>query len=190
MSEEASNTKSKIIELGDNFLRSRGFNSFSFKDISDELGLKKAAVHYHYPTKEDLGNEIIERAKTRLNSFISDVDSSDKNEWQKLSDFLDFYAEYLKEEHVCLIGSVGAEFYTLPDSMQSNSKQFISSALVWLTQLLELGKNKGIFQFNGEPEARALMILSNMSGGLLLARMFGDEQFAKIINGVKQSLMN
>ncbi|MCX2744486.1 TetR/AcrR family transcriptional regulator [Mangrovivirga sp. M17] len=190
MSEEASNTKLKILELGDDFLRSRGFNSFSFKDISDELGLKKAAVHYHYPTKEDLGNEIINKAKERLKSFIASVDGTEKNEWQKLSDFLEFYAEYLQEEHICLIGSVGAEFYTLPDTMQENAKQFIASAVGWLTDLLELGKNKGIFQFNGEPDARALMILSNMSGGLLLARMFGDDQFSKIINGVKQSLMN
>ncbi|MEL7005841.1 MAG: helix-turn-helix domain-containing protein, partial [Bacteroidota bacterium] len=39
----------------------RGYNAFSFSDISKPLGIKNAAIHYYYPTKEKLGIDILRK---------------------------------------------------------------------------------------------------------------------------------
>ncbi|HEU4554463.1 MAG TPA: TetR/AcrR family transcriptional regulator, partial [Chitinophaga sp.] len=57
----ADNTREKIIELADHLIRTKGFNAFSYADISAPLAIKNAAVHYHFPTKADLGISVIER---------------------------------------------------------------------------------------------------------------------------------
>ena len=52
-------TRSEIIRLGSELIRSIGYNSFSYADISKALNIKNAAIHYYFPSKSDLGVEII-----------------------------------------------------------------------------------------------------------------------------------
>ena len=54
-------TKRRILDLAENLLQRLGYNGFSYQHLSKELGIKNAAIHYHFPTKEELGVEIIER---------------------------------------------------------------------------------------------------------------------------------
>ncbi len=56
-------TKTEILDLAENLLLDRGFNGFSYADISSALGVKNAAIHYFFPTKSDLGIAVIQRAK-------------------------------------------------------------------------------------------------------------------------------
>ena len=46
------NTREKIILLGDNLIRKKVIMPFSFGDISKELGIKNASIHYHFTTKK------------------------------------------------------------------------------------------------------------------------------------------
>ncbi|MDP2026901.1 TetR/AcrR family transcriptional regulator [Sulfuriferula sp.] len=38
----------------------RGFNDFSYADIANEVGIRKASLHHHFPTKTDLGLALID----------------------------------------------------------------------------------------------------------------------------------
>ena len=55
-----SDTKSAILERAMTLLQTRGFDGFSYKDISEPMGVKNAAIHYHYPSKTDLALAMIE----------------------------------------------------------------------------------------------------------------------------------
>jgi TetR/AcrR family transcriptional repressor of nem operon len=52
-------TREKILELGEDLLLTKGYNAFSYQDISKELGIKNAAVHYYFPAKENLVTSIV-----------------------------------------------------------------------------------------------------------------------------------
>ena len=36
-------------------IKQRSFSTFSYEDISKEMNMTKAAVHYHFEKKDDLG---------------------------------------------------------------------------------------------------------------------------------------
>ena len=57
-------TRSRILDVAEDLLQDRGFNGFSYKDVAGALGIRNAAVHYHFPAKADLGVELVERART------------------------------------------------------------------------------------------------------------------------------
>ncbi|HEY3475881.1 MAG TPA: TetR/AcrR family transcriptional regulator, partial [Anaerolineales bacterium] len=48
------NSKRTILNMAEDLLQYKGFNGFSYAHISSKLGVKNAAIHYHFPTKEDL----------------------------------------------------------------------------------------------------------------------------------------
>ena len=62
-----SNTRSEIIRLAGELIRTVGYNSFSYADISKKLDIKNAAIHYYVPSKADLGVEILEENLVAFN---------------------------------------------------------------------------------------------------------------------------
>ena len=52
-------TRSEIVRLAGELIRSIGYNAFSYADISQKLNIKNAAIHYYFPAKSDLGVEVI-----------------------------------------------------------------------------------------------------------------------------------
>jgi TetR/AcrR family transcriptional repressor of nem operon len=49
--DDRQDTKKRILDMAEDLLLTRGFNAFSYQHISSELGMKNAAIHYHYPKK-------------------------------------------------------------------------------------------------------------------------------------------
>ena len=52
---------SQIIDIAIKMIREGGYHSFSFRQIASELGIKSASIHYHFPSKEDLGVAVVKR---------------------------------------------------------------------------------------------------------------------------------
>ena len=60
ISSMSTNTKRVILDLAESLLQEKGFNGFSYAHIATELGVKNAAIHYHFPTKEALMEALAE----------------------------------------------------------------------------------------------------------------------------------
>ena len=59
-------TREQIMDRAAQLLMSRGYNGFSYRDISSHLGVKNAAVHYHFPVKADLAVALVEEYRQLL----------------------------------------------------------------------------------------------------------------------------
>jgi len=47
-------TRKRILDIAEKLILTRGYNGFSYQDISETIGIRKASIHYHYPLKENL----------------------------------------------------------------------------------------------------------------------------------------
>ena len=57
---QISSTRDQIIDKAFQLMLQRGLNGFSYRDISGPLGVKNAAIHYHFPNKMDLIKALID----------------------------------------------------------------------------------------------------------------------------------
>ena len=48
-------TPERILDVAERLVQLRGFNDFSYADIARELGITTASLHYHFPSKAELG---------------------------------------------------------------------------------------------------------------------------------------
>ena len=53
-------TRSDLLTAAELLLRTKGYSAFSYADLAQEIGIKKASIHHHFPTKEGLGIAVIE----------------------------------------------------------------------------------------------------------------------------------
>ena len=167
-------TKTEILDLAENLLLDRGFNGFSYADISSVLGIKNAAVHYYFPSKSDLGIAIIQRAKERFASWTRGERMAGRSAAEKLEAFFRLYLRFLEAgQQVCLGGALETDFKTLPAEMQVETQKFASAFLVWMEGVLEEGREKRIFSFPGEAKDQAILILSSLQGALQMTRAAG-----------------
>ena len=51
-------TAQRILDIAARLVQTRGFNGFSYADVAAELEVTKASLHYHFPTKAELGRKL------------------------------------------------------------------------------------------------------------------------------------
>lgn len=189
MSQVETDTKTKILDIAQDMLQDKGFNAFSYQHISSLLGIKNAAIHYHYPSKENLGIAIYQRSRKRFNATKEQARQEAYSSWQKLDVFLDIFRSNLnRDQKVCLVGALGNDYFTLPPGMQQEGRLMANEVLDWLTEVLDEGRTLGNFAFKGEPYNKALTLCSSMVGALQLARITDNNQFYAIIEQLKKDL--
>ena len=69
--EDAKDTRTLILQATVELLADRGFSGMSIRDISEKLGISKAAVFYHFPSKEAIVEALVSPAIDHLNTFIN-----------------------------------------------------------------------------------------------------------------------
>lgn len=181
-------TKERIISITNNLVLSRGYNAFSFADIAVELDIKKASIHYHFASKEQLGKALINQHIVQTREFF--VSIKDKTPTERLLAFIDIYDRRKQHNQVCIVGSLGTDFLTLGSSMQEELKTLSDELLQGLIDILIDGKKENQFRFADEPRAKALMLTTNLLGGLQVTRLTGDADFEQIKRSILDNLLN
>ena len=184
------NSKRTILNMAEALLQEKGFNGFSYAHIASELGVKNAAIHYHFPTKEALTIAVVKRYRDRFQLWINNSRVKDLSPEKKLDWFFGIYTDMRADKgKVCLVGSMEAEFNSIPNSLQTEVESLHRELLAWLQATLVEGRNAGVFQFRGEPANKAALILSSLQGALQMARALGTGEFHAVVQQHKQDLL-
>jgi AcrR family transcriptional regulator len=186
----SSNTKRAIIDLAETFIQENGFNGFSYAHIAKALEVKNAAIHYHFPTKEELVCAVIQRYRDRFQLWVNNSRIKNLPPQEKLDWFFSIYTNTRADNgKVCLAGSLETEFHSLPDSLREQTEALTRELLTWLQATLQEGREAGVFHFGGDPASKAALILSSLQGALQLARALGTEKFHAVVEQHKQDVL-
>lgn len=169
------NTLDQILDTAQSLVQSVGFNAFSYADISKEVGIRKASIHYHFPNKADLGEALVARYHVNFTVALSQIDALAVNDLEKLRRFVALYkAGPTNEFRLCLCVMYGTDYITLPEKVQEKLARFFSTNLTWLEQVMDHGIKAGTLVFKGTANSQAHKFLAALQGAQLLARSFKD----------------
>lgn len=178
------------MDLAESFLQEQGFNGFSYAHIAAELKVKNAAIHYHFPSKEELVCAVIRRYRDRFQLWINNARIKTLSPREKLDWFFSIYTNTRADNgKVCLAGSLETEFNSLPGSLREQTQALTRELLAWLQATLHEGRQAGVFHFDGDPAGKAALILSSLQGALQIARALGSDQFHAVVQQHKQDLL-
>ena len=181
-------TREKILELGENLIRTKGYNAFSYQDISSELGIKNAAIHYYFASKEKLGTSIVKTNIQRFEEMIDNMKSRKFDEWQQLDTYIKIYIKSHREQKKCIVGALSPDFNTLNDTTKVELKRMIDIILNWLTELLDNGKKSNVFFFKDDPGSKALTIFSSLVASLQLFGIINNVEYKSYCQSIIDDL--
>jgi TetR/AcrR family transcriptional regulator, transcriptional repressor for nem operon len=163
-----------ILDVAEQLAQTKGYNGFSYADIAVQLGVTKASLHYHFPSKAELGCALIERYQTVFSSALEAIDQSAREPGKKLRLYVGLYDSVVRNDRMCLCGMLAAEYATLPKPMQDGLRDFFEANELWLRGVLKDGARTGHFIFKESANDRARVLLGALEGAMLVARSYGD----------------
>lgn len=166
-------TRTRIIDLVEQLIMERGFNAISYQDIAAVIGIRKASIHYHFPSKGDLGVAAIERYNEKLSAVMVPPHALEGEEVvAALERFPQMFVSIAGlGQSICLAGVLGAEFETLPAAMQRAVQDFYAGAASWLEALIRRGRETGVFFPVASNRVVATSMLTMLEGALIAARV-------------------
>ncbi len=174
MERPRSETAGQILDVAERLVQERGFNGFSYADVAEELGISKAALHYHFPGKAELGEALVERYALRFSDALVALDARDVEPLERLRAYAQLYAEVFQDERMCLCGMLAADYATLPSPMQERVVRFFDDNEAWLAHVLRDGRASGTLRFQGSPRTLARTLLAGLEGAMLVSRPYAD----------------
>jgi AcrR family transcriptional regulator len=94
----AGDTRDRILEVSAELFIAQGYDATSLREIADRLGFTKAALYYHFQSKEQILGALLEPANELLAEFIARLEAADGREgWaEALSWVIDQMTNYLE----------------------------------------------------------------------------------------------
>ena len=164
-----SDTAERLLDVAQGLVQQRGFNAFSFRDLSRDLGITNAAIHYHFPTKAALGNALVARYARNFQASLVAIDQAEGNAVERLAGFVGIYTKALQAGRFCLCGMLASDAITLPEDVLKEVRNFFSATESWLSGVLEMGRSNNTLQFDLPAQEEAQLVLATVEGAMLTA---------------------
>jgi TetR/AcrR family transcriptional repressor of nem operon len=182
-------TNQQILYYARHFLQCRGYNGFSYKDISQKLGIKNAAIHNYYPKKEDLVAALLEDSRKKLAANTAQIVESGGSAREQLQYYFDYaLKEFDEGKNICPPGSVILDFEELPEKVRTQNLLLLDDILSWISRVLKTGLEQGEFDFSGTADARAEVVVEALMGSRQLASIKGRKTLVRSISLIKSDL--
>ena len=181
--------KEQILDVTTELLLSRSFNSFSYKDLSDRLGISKASIHHHFSTKDELGVAVSERLRSTYIQRLKEITQKCKSPWDAFEAYLALVGGFVQSGNkICPPGCVQAEYNVVPEGMQRATSELYHFIHNWLTRVLADGREQGAMSFPGDPKDEAALIHAAIQGAIQNSRAEGPKEFTSVVRQLKASL--
>lgn len=164
-------TRVDILDTAQLLIQKRGYNGFSYADISKTVGITKASIHHHFPSKQILGAAVIQRYRENFNQHLVHIFSNHSNWLEQIKQYGKLYETVLREDKLCLCGMLASDIESLPKVLKKEVSLFFKENIEWLIHILQL-------HYKSLPSNRlkkiAWQIISTLQGAILIARMQDD----------------
>ncbi|MGF6727800.1 TetR/AcrR family transcriptional repressor of nem operon [Paraburkholderia sp. GAS41] len=167
-----STVREKIVGHAIRLMMLRGYNGFSYRDLSKLVGVKTSSIHYYFPAKDDLVLEAVNEYSKEVLDDVHLIDVSLSAD-AKLAKYTKKLGKILGEgDRICLCGMLAADIESLPDNVRHAVQAFFKANKNWLTKVLSQGAKEGSLAFNGKAECAARTVFAAYQGSALASRLF------------------
>lgn len=175
---QVSNTSDDILACARSLIVTSGYNGFSYADIADVVGIRKASIHHHFPSKVDLVRTLVARYREDVEAAIA----GEERRGTPPLDLLCGYAAYWQAciadgtRPFCICALLASEMPALPPEVALEVRAYFRSFSAWLASVMERGAAEGTIRLSGTAHAEAETFMATVHGAMLSARAYGDPQ--------------
>ena len=180
-------THDSLIALTDTLTQENGYQGFSYADLAERLGIRKASIHYHFPTKTELGIaycEFKEAGMLKLESALLQMPAGR----ERLRGYMDAFLQCRDNGQMCGIHAMLSDSALFEPDLQAATNRLAETDLRILTDVLTTGWESGELVFTAQPADVAIIIGSAIKGSLMLNRIPPHDACTRTMEALLQLL--
>ena len=183
----ATDTKTALLDFAEQAARARGFDGFSYADLAEAVGIRKASIHYHFPTKALLSATLMDRYHKTLAERCDAISAQNDTAAARLLALVDLYRGALDGgKKLCLCVALTSSRESLSAEVIAKINRFRAMMIGWITDVFDLGRQDGSLRPTLEAEHEARATLALLEGAHLAARA---EEDVSIFDGALAALI-
>jgi TetR/AcrR family transcriptional regulator, transcriptional repressor for nem operon len=172
MAKTKSDMREAVMAAAKATVQAHGYNALSFRELAKEVGIKSASVHYHFPTKGDLGAALASRYTADGKAYLDDLLATSHDATWCMDRYIEiFRAALANGNRMCLCGILSAELDNLPAEVRTEVDKFADMNVDWIRRVLARARPDARKQVLKE---HATAIFAAIEGAQLVARGYQD----------------
>jgi TetR/AcrR family transcriptional repressor of nem operon len=177
-------TQQKLIDSARHLIQTRGYNGFSYADVAEEVQVRKASIHHHFPGKSDLARAVVEQSRALIVEQTRSLGGGAFDPEEQLRMYTGYWEKCIADASApfCVAGMLASELPTLPADLASEVQAHFRDLSNWLEIVLTQGAQSGRFELQGSARQEAESFMAMVYGAMLAARAYGDPKiFGEIV---------
>ncbi|MCJ2080211.1 TetR/AcrR family transcriptional regulator [Methylobacterium sp. J-090] len=181
-------TRAELLLQAETLVRGRGYSGFSYGDLAALVGIRKASIHHHFPTKASLALALVAAYDARYDAAL-DAILAQPDAVGRIEAYGRLYLGGVADDLGCLCAVLAVERDTLPDALRTAIVRFFDKHIAWLERVLADGLRDGSVRADVVPAASARLVVATLEGALLLERVLaGTTGFRETLGALCDAL--
>jgi len=178
-----SNTYYEILDCARTLIIAGGYNGFSYADIAEFVGIRKASIHHHFPTKVDLVRTLVLRYREEAEAGMGEIERHCPAPEDQLRAYMGYWQSCIGDatKAYCVCALLATQIPVLPQEVVIEVRTHFQALSAWLTSVLERGSQQGCFILSGDARSEAEAFMATVHGAMLSARAYGDPEMFGVI---------
>ena len=178
-------TSDDILACARSLIVAGGYNGFSYADIADVVGIRKASIHHHFPSKVDLVRTLVARYREEAEAGLANLELQVSDPLEQLRLYAGYWEACIADASApfCICALLAGQLPVLPEEVGLEVRAHFRSLSAWLTSVLERGARYGQLQLMSTPRAEAEAFMATVHGAMLSARAYGDPKIFGVVTG-------
>lgn len=177
--------RAHILDAATRLFAARGYDGTSLARIADEVGIRKASLLYHFPSKDALHGAVLDGVTAHWNDALPRILEAVAGEDRfdaLLHEVVEFFAAEPDRARLIL-----REALDRPDSMKARLRDQVAPWIEVIAGYIRRGQESGELRREADPEAWLLQIIHLIVGGVATAdtlAMRGDS--ARLVREIER----
>ncbi|MCA2436641.1 TetR/AcrR family transcriptional regulator [Rhizobium leguminosarum] len=180
-----SSTSDEILASARVLIMNGGYNGFSYADIAETVGIRKASIHHHFPSKVDLVRTLVKRYREDAEAGFNGLEQRVSDPLELLKVYAGHWAQCIEDASrpFCVCALLASELPALPADVASEVQGFFRFLSKWIVSVMDRGLRDGSLKLSSAPKIEGEAFLAKIHGAMLSARVYGSpEVFAMVLN--------
>ncbi len=174
-------------------IRKNGYHNTSLAQILEAANLTKGGFYFHFKSKEELGDAVIEYMRRFWVENVLEEVSREKSALKKIERMFDIMIMTHEGNvfHGCaLLAVLTAEMMEVDEHFSKRLRKIYSDWKASIVAFLEQGKQEGLFREWVNPDSLALLIIGALQGTTMMAHLDPEHiDLAKMFRSLESLLL-
>ena len=169
------NTAEQILACARGLVVSGGYNGFSYADIAEVVGIRKASIHHHFPSKLELMVALMRQYRADVQAGLDAMEAAAASPLGALRIYADTWEACIADGSMpfCVGAVLASELPALPNPLALEVRTHFELLSAWLGRVIERGVAEGQIVAAGGAAACAEAFMATVHGAMLSARAYG-----------------